>query len=108
MTTQVRKQVPLDADDLAVLERLGYDGSPEAVALHAVTGIRTMRGTSEAERLHALIVAGRKAVQEKALEMGSAKAAEFDRTDPERQQWISAMRHRRRMRPFMNEEAGAA
>lgn len=108
MTVRVRKQVPLDTDDLSVLEQLGRDGSAQAVALHAVTGIVTTRKTSEAERLHAILVAGRKAITEKALEIGYARAAEFDRTDPERQQWTHAMRRRHRLRPFMDENEGVA
>lgn len=110
MNTTARKSIPFDADDAETVRSLEQEGSPERVALHAVTGITLGTKPSEAERLHAILIAGRKAIEAKALEIGYARAAEFDRTNPERQQWINAVRNHRRLRPFMNdgEQAGAA
>lgn len=104
----VRKSVPLHAHDLQELQRVRLHGSDQAVALHELTGVELGERSSESEALHAIIEAGLKAIADKALEIAYARAAEFERNDPEVQAWRKAMRGRH-LRPFMDEsDAGAA
>jgi hypothetical protein len=104
--TAARKSVPLHASDLQELQRVRLHGSDQAVALHELTGVELGERSSESEALHAIIEAGLKAIADKALQIAYARAVEFDRTDPERQQWKKAMRTRR-LRPFMSEADAA-
>lgn len=105
-TTKVRKQVPLDPDDLADLSALRAHEEDKVTALHDLTGIRLKDNASEAETLHALLVAGRKALAEKELALGFERAAEYERDHPEVQAWRAAMRGRH-LRSF-DVSAGAA
>ncbi len=107
--TIARKSVPLDKDDLQVLEALAQPGSDEALALIDLTGAPLGSQSSEAQRLHALIAAGRKAMQDKALEIAFERQAAFEKDHPDCQEWRRVMQGRH-MRPFMDgqTEAGAA
>lgn len=104
-TTKVRKQVPLDLDDLTDLSALRAHEGDKADALHALTGIRLRNNAPESEALHALVVAGRKALAERELEIGYGRAAAYERSHPEVQTWRRAMRGRH-LRPFLD-SAGA-
>ncbi len=107
--TIARKSVPLDKDDLQVLEALAQPGSDEALALFDLTGAPLGSQSSEAQRLHALVAAGRQAMEKRALEIASAREVEFEKNDPECQAWIRSRRARRRRMPFLDEAtAGAA
>lgn len=86
-----RRSITLDADDLDTLEKIGYQGSPEAVALHAVTGIVFGREPSEQERIHALLVAARKTIEERTLEEAYGRQATYEESHPDVQVWRKAM-----------------
>jgi len=98
-TTKVRKQVPLDPEDLADLDAVRSREGAEAAALHELTGISLRTTPSEAETLHALVVLGRRALADRVLQMGCERAAAYERTHPEVQTWRRAMRGRH-LRPF--------
>jgi hypothetical protein len=66
-----------------------------------------MQGTSEAERLHALIVLGRRALEEKVLEIGYRRLAEFLETDEESRRWRES-RRARNIRRSVEDEDGEA
>ncbi len=72
---KVRKSVPLTADDQALLESLRMPGTPEHAALAEVVGADLPEDASEAETLHALLVAGRLAVVERVMISGYAALA---------------------------------
>ncbi|HSA51857.1 MAG TPA: hypothetical protein VLH10_17320 [Yinghuangia sp.] len=78
MHMKVRKSVPLAAEDREHLERLRTPGSAEREALAVVTGMELDGQVSEAEALHALLVAGRAAVTEQVMLNGYAASAEDD------------------------------
>ena len=60
--TKVRKSVPLTHEDEAHLKQLRTPGTPEHQALSQIAGILLPDDASEAETLHALLMAGRAAV----------------------------------------------
>jgi hypothetical protein len=78
MDAKVRKSVPLTAEDREHLERLRTPGSAERAALGRVCGIVLDGNVSEAEALHALLVAGRAAVTEQVMLSGYAALAEAE------------------------------
>lgn len=106
MTYTKRRSVTLDADDLQTLERIGAQDSPEAVALRAVTGIALGDKPSEQDRIHALLVAARKTIEEKALDEAYARQAAYEATQPDCVAWRKAM-DGSHLRPFMDAEGAA-
>ena|SRR5687768_9623875 len=92
---KVRKHVPLDPEDLADITALRSQGSDKSEALSSLLGIPAEERASEAAVLHALVVLGRKAVADKALELAYRRAAEVDARDPERIAWRRGMRRHR-------------
>jgi hypothetical protein len=104
---KVRKHVPLDREDLADLTTLRITGTNKADALADLLGKPVKENASEAEVLHDLVVLGRRAVADKALELSYRRAAEVDARDPERITWRRAMRRHRVARPFLDGEATA-
>lgn len=104
-TTQrrvTRKWLPLTEADLEAIEQITHG---EDIARNALEhmGITLPEDANDTEAVRAIFAAGRAAIEEKTLELGYAKAAEFDRTDPERQAWLRCMRSRRRT--FLNHES---
>ncbi|MGC0313252.1 hypothetical protein [Kitasatospora acidiphila] len=73
--SKVRKSVPLTDEDQVHLERLRTPGTPEHEALSQVAGILLPDDASEAETLHALLMAGRAAVTELVMIGGYAALA---------------------------------
>lgn len=109
MTTKqraTRKNVPMRAEDLETVNALRSGEGDTAEALRELTGVRIDAASSEAETIHALFLLGRRALEEKVLDLGYQRAAAFDEADPERQAWKRVMRNRR-LRPF-DSVAGAA
>lgn len=106
-TTKVRKQVPLDPEDIADIDALRSHDEDKVTALETLTDIHLKDNPSEAQVLHALLVAGRKALADKALEIGFERAAAYERSHPEVQRWRKAMRGRH-LRTFLDSAAGAA
>ncbi|HEY9376550.1 MAG TPA: hypothetical protein VIQ02_05580 [Jiangellaceae bacterium] len=74
MPTAVRKSIPIDPADRDVVQRIRTPGSPEHEALRA-EGVELSETSSEAEALHALLVVGRRALEESVLEAGYARLA---------------------------------
>lgn len=77
--TKSRKSVPFDADDLRDVERL-RERAAYKEALLEVTGVELSASPTEAEAMHAFIVAGREAVREK-LRLSGYAALAASRTD---------------------------
>ncbi|MGW6255400.1 hypothetical protein [Streptomyces sp. NPDC055085] len=93
MTTSTRKSIPITAEDQAAVAKVRQHDSSERSALLAM-GVDLSPQPSEAEVIHALLTAGRKAVEEGALAYGySALAAHQDSEDIA---YHAAMRARRR------------
>lgn len=92
MAKTLRKQVPIHPADRETLQRLRTENSPQAAALAVLTGITIKPDSSDAETLHALVVAGRELTEQKALESAYAREAEYARTHPDVQAWRSVMR----------------
>lgn len=95
MAKTPRKPVPMDAADLEALAHLRAMNSPQAAALAVLTGITITPETSEAQTLHALVVAGREMMEQKALEDSYLREAEFARHHPDVAAWRRAMPHLR-------------
>jgi hypothetical protein len=95
MSKTLRKQVPFHHDDEEALEHLRTENSPQAVALAVLTGIDIKPDSSDAETLHALIVAGRKVTEQAALEEAYRREAHYARNHPDVLAWRAAMRGRR-------------
>jgi hypothetical protein len=72
---KVRKSVPLTHEDEAHLKQLRTPGTPEHQALSQIAGILLPDDASEAETLHALLMAGRAAVTERVMISGYAALA---------------------------------
>lgn len=81
MEAKVRKSVPLTSADRDHLERLRAPDSAEREALSQVTGIVLDSDASEAELLHALVLAGRAAVTEQVMLTGYAALAAAEDDD---------------------------
>lgn len=91
MAKTPRKQVPLDSADQEAVRHLRTRNSPQAAALAVLTGITITPETSEAQALHALLVAGREMMEQKALEDSYLREAEFARHHPDVEAWRRAM-----------------
>lgn len=102
----VRKNVPLDQDDLRDLTAIKETGSDKAAALYSITGIKLSEKPSEAEVLHALVVLGRQVVADKEVEIGYQKLARFMEDDSEAKAWRTSRRARTARRHI--QERGAA
>src|SRR5215510_3238642 len=79
-----RKSVPITPDDIEDLERLRGDDRLYREAVQAVAGVELPDKPSEAEALHALIAAGRWAVQQHVMATGYAALAAAQ-TDEDRE-----------------------
>ena len=79
-----RKSVPITPDDIEDLERLRSDDRLYREAVQAVAGVELPDKPSEAEALHALIAAGRWAVQQHVMATGYAALAAAQ-TDEDRE-----------------------
>lgn len=101
MAQTLRKQVPFHHDDEEALDHLRAHNSPQAQALAVLTGISITPDSSDAETLHALIVAGRKVTEEAALQEAYRREAEYARNHPDVLAWRRAM-HGRRLHPAAN------
>jgi hypothetical protein len=81
MPVATRKSVPVERAEYDLVQRLREPGSPEQEAVRAA-GVELSERPSEAEALHALLVVGRRALDEQLLEMGyAALAASEDEED---------------------------
>ncbi|WP_228473626.1 hypothetical protein [Streptomyces calidiresistens] len=93
MSAPTRKSIPITEEDQSIATRIRDTDSSERAALLAL-GVELSSRPSEAEVLHALLTAGRKAVEEGAMLHGyAALAAQEDEEDRE---FHAAMRGRRR------------
>lgn len=74
-----RKSVPVDADDLRAVGLLRTEDTYKD-ALRETTGVELSTTPTEAEAMHALLVAGREAVREKVMlsEYAALAAAQTD------------------------------
>ncbi len=82
MSTAIRKSVPLDKEDIEVLDLLQTAGSPERRALIEVAGITLDENASEASSIRALLTAGRVAIERKVISQGyEAYAASLNEED---------------------------
>ncbi len=92
MRTATRKSVPLEQEDLEVIDLLQTAGSAEQRALIEVTGITLDENASEATSIRALIAAGRIVIEQAVISEGyEAYAASLT---PEDQEAHDAMRGR--------------
>lgn len=96
-----RKWLPLTARDVDIIERVKRGEETERDVFEHM-GITLPEDAGDADAVRAIWAAGCMAFEEKTLELGYIKAAEFDRTDPERQTWL---RHMRNRSPFLNDES---
>lgn len=80
----VRKSVPLTADDQQELDRIRAPHSRERAALGELTGIELGEQASDAELLHALVLAGRAAITDQIMDTGYAEWAASE-TDEDRE-----------------------
>jgi hypothetical protein len=81
MTTTARKSVPIARAEYELVQRIQTPGSPEQDAVRAA-GVQLSDQPSEAEALHALLVVGHRALDERLLEIGyAALAASEDEED---------------------------
>lgn len=94
MAAMERATVGLGPAEAEVISRLTTDGSPEATALHELTGIVLDPRSSKAQRVHAAIVAGLQVLEARAEEIGYERLAKFRETDPEHQAWRASRRAR--------------
>lgn len=94
MSTVKRATVGLDADDVADLEKIKEPGSDHNIALNCLTGAAVGPASSEAKLAHALLLAGRRAVQRQVEELGYQRLAEFKKNDPDSQAWRASRRAR--------------
>lgn len=102
MTTRqraTRKNVPMYPEDLETVKALRSGEGDATEALRDLTGVRIDAASSEAETIHALVLLGRQALEEKVLDIGYQRLAEFVENDPECQAWRRSMRNRH-LRPF--------
>lgn len=93
MATTLRTTARLNEAEAELVQKLKTGGSDESIALHALTHTAVIDATN-AEAVHAVIEAGVRAIEAKALEIGFARAAEYEKDHPEVQAWRSAMRGR--------------
>ncbi|MFJ9728539.1 hypothetical protein ACIRP3_37935 [Streptomyces sp. NPDC101209] len=93
MTTLTRKSIPITEADQTAVARVREPDSSERAALLAL-GVELSAQPSEAEVLHALLTAGRKAIEEGAMLYGYAALAA--QQDDEDREFHAAMRGRRR------------
>ncbi len=95
MTATLRATVGLSADEAAALGHLTDATDPQAIALDSLTGITLGLGASTAQQVHALVVAGLKAVEKKAEEIGYTRQAAFERDHPDCVAWRNLLSTRR-------------
>lgn len=98
MTATMRATVGLSAAEIAEIEKLKNDGSPEAETLEALTGISLGPRSSAAQSVHALVAAGLTAIRERTEELGYARQAVIEAQHPDCVAW---RRMTSRHRPFM-------
>jgi hypothetical protein len=72
---KVRKSVTLTPEDRQELDRIREPNSQLRTALERIAGVELQENASEAEVLHALVVAGRAAVVEQMMDAGYAEWA---------------------------------
>lgn len=107
LKTVAREYVPLNEEDLHALSCVKSPGTDEAAALQELTGVSLGSRPSKAAAIHALVEAGRKAVEEKALEIAYRREAEFTAAHKDCQQWTSAMSGRALL-PFLENQGTSA
>lgn len=94
MTTVKRATVGLDKDDVADIEKIKEPGSLHNIAITSLTGATVGPPSSQSQLVHALVQAGRRAVEQQAEEIGYRRLAEFKKNDPESQAWRASRRAR--------------
>jgi hypothetical protein len=105
MPRTLRKKLPIHDTEADTLARLQTPGSPESMALEALTGITITPHTSEAKTLHAVFAAGLELVEQKALEEAYRREAEYARTHPDVQAWRRAMNGRHLRSPLTTQDS---
>lgn len=91
MAKTLRRHVPVHPADQEAVEHLRTENSPQATALAVLTGITIGPDSSEAAALHAMMVAGRELMEQKALEDSYRREAEYARNHPDVLAWRRAM-----------------
>jgi hypothetical protein len=94
-----RATVGLTSSEADDLEKIKEPGSYLNTALRSLTGVTVGPPSSDAQTVHALLVAGLQAVRRKAEVIQYDQLAAFLRNDPEHRAWIESRRSRRRGAP---------
>lgn len=94
MPFPLKTSVRIKESEAAHVEKIASQGTDESAALAALTGVALGPAPSAATALHAVVVAGLQAIEERAQEIGYQRLAEFTATDDESRRWRASRRTR--------------
>lgn len=94
MNFPLKTSVRLKEAEAASVEKITSQGSDQAAALTQLTGVLLGTEPSAATALHAVVVAGLKAIDARAEEIGYQRLAAFLATDDETRRWLQSRRAR--------------
>lgn len=105
MPFPLKTSVRIKPSEAEHVEKIAAQGTDQAQALSALTGIVLGTAPSAATTLHAVVAAGLKAIEDRAQEIGYRRLAEFTDTDEESRRWRESRRARAARRLAVQEGA---